>query len=383
MARQTDRVDVLFVQSNPSQLDEPFYDLLFQKTGRIGLALFNADSRDRRTIDPELGFVPEFPKVRSDVPVWLFNAEEGGVVDDATRAILQLRPKLVVLQDQSWSTKIRIALQCRRAGIRVAMRSDKNFVSTTARHGPMRKLEGKVVRALFDKLAPVSRLTCEYYGWPDSKASWPFPYPTLAGKFARGGDDRGIRNSIRACLGIERDATVFLVVAKFVPRENPGAAIRAFAQTSINCNKTALIVVGAGRLEGELKAMADVLAVSDRIRFVGYVRYAELHRYFWASDVLVHLPQNEPWGVSVQDALVADMAVVASTRVGAALCHLEGPLGRYLVEFGDIDLAARRMIELCESRGGALPFAAAKTKVLQGFSVEALASEWARRMKAL
>lgn len=377
------RIDVVFVQSNPSQLDEPFYAMLFRATGRIGLALLNAGARDRRAVDPELGLVPVFPAFSPDVPSWLFGSEEEGGVRDMLRTIMAIRPKLVVVQDQSWRAKIRIAIACRQAGIAVAMRSDKNAISAEARRGTMRRLEGSIVRSIFSCLAPVSRLTYDYYGWTDPQTCWWFPYPTLAGKFALDAERRATGAQLRHNLGIAAQATVFLVVAKFVPRENPAAAIRAFARAGLNDPNAALIMVGAGRMERELKDLARMLGVWERVHFAGYVPYADLQRYFWASNVLVHLPFSEPWGVSVQDALVAEMALVASNKVGAAISHLEGPLQKYVVAPEDIDSAARLMAELCDVEGVAAAFATARAHVLEGFTVETLAAAWARRMETM
>ena len=46
---------VLFVQNQPSQLDDPFYSLLSQKRpGSVELALLNGESSERNEIDPEL-----------------------------------------------------------------------------------------------------------------------------------------------------------------------------------------------------------------------------------------------------------------------------------------------------------------------------------------
>ena len=183
-ARSRANVDVLFVQSNPSQLDNPFYSLLSNATGRIAVALLNSGAPDRRAIDPELGFVPIFPSASSDAATYMLPSECDGGARSVMRLVMRIRPKLVVVQDQGWRSKVQIAMACRLRGISIAMRSDKNHISSSARVGIGRALEGFVARAVFDQLAPVSTLTAEYYGWKNSRTCWWFPYPTLAKKFA-------------------------------------------------------------------------------------------------------------------------------------------------------------------------------------------------------
>jgi glycosyltransferase involved in cell wall biosynthesis len=376
-------VDVLFVQSNPSQLDNPFYSLLSNATGRIAVALLNSGASDRLAIDPELGLVPNFPSASLESPTYLLPSERESGVPATVHLVTRIRPKLVVVQDQTWRAKCQIALACRLRGVSVAMRSDKNEISSTARSGAGRALEGFAVRTIFDQLAPVSKLTANYYGWRDHRTCWWFPYPTLTEKFAPTGATPAVRARIRRELGVAAGAVVFLLVAKFVPRENPSAAVRAFAQAGKSSGDSVLIMVGAGRMESELRELSRTLGVAERTRFVGYVPYASLQDYFWASDVLVHLPICEPWGASAQDALVARMALIASDKVGAALCHLTGSLRRYVVSPDDVDAAGRLMTELATDSDGKSRFAPAWTAVDRRFTAESLAIWWAKRMESL
>jgi len=55
-----------------------------------------------------------------------------------------------------------------------------------------------------------------------------------------------------------------------------------------------------------------------RVAFAGYVPYAELVGCYVMADLLVHAAVNEPWGVSVHEAIACGLPVIASSRVGAA-----------------------------------------------------------------
>jgi glycosyltransferase involved in cell wall biosynthesis len=55
-----------------------------------------------------------------------------------------------------------------------------------------------------------------------------------------------------------------------------------------------------------------------RLVMPGYVPYRELASFYRASDLFVHAPREERWGVSVGEALACGIPVVTSTRVGAA-----------------------------------------------------------------
>ena len=69
-------------------------------------------------------------------------------------------------------------------------------------------------------------------------------------------------------------------------------------------------------MEAQLKAKVNDLRI-ENIYFCGYIPYLRLQDFFWAADVFVHLAWIGPWEVSPQDALVANMWLVTSNRVGS------------------------------------------------------------------
>lgn len=378
---ETDSATILFVQSNPSQLDDRFYAALAKELDGVSVALLNGHGRERTEIDPELGFTPVFPKSSLSYETHLLPDENKGGVRQLVSLIRTRRPRLVVVQDQTWSNKIVIALACRIYGVLVAFRSDKNLISSNARAGILQLVEATLVRLLFHRIAPISELTSRYYRWNRADWIWWFPYPSSREKFTPDNESPSVRSRLRARHGISQEATVFLVVAKFVDRENPIAAVEAFIRTAEVCPNSALLMVGAGSQERELRALASTSAASDKIFFLGYVPYVELQEVFWASDVYVHLAKCEPWGVSAQDALVAKMGLLTSDKVGAGVCHLTGTLSRFVVADGDFDAASAAMTELASLPDKKPDFLPAWEAVDRGFTAEALAHVWATRMK--
>lgn len=374
---------IVFLQSNPSQLDDSFYSNLAKINDRFLVLLLNSGDIARTEVDPELGFTPIFPDPALNYRTVSIASEQNGGITHAIRRIRQLRPQYVVIQDQTWRAKLRLIVACTICRIKPIVRSDKNYISNTSRAGIWKKVEGLMFRALVQRLAPVSPLTSSYYGWKKIGNLWSFPYPSSAAKFARGDEAALVRKQVRKRFSIPSDATVFLVVAKLVERENAGAAIEAFARTHAKHHNTTLLVIGDGRQRQALHDRARALGLGKSVQFLGYVPYHELQCYFWASDVLVHLARCEPWGASAQDALVAQMGLVASTRVGAAVCHLGGPLTRFIVPPDDLDAAAHAMSEFAASNGDVNEFRSAWRVVANAYTAEALAAQWGKRMAPL
>jgi glycosyltransferase involved in cell wall biosynthesis len=50
----------------------------------------------------------------------------------------------------------------------------------------------------------------------------------------------------------------------------------------------------------------------------GYVSYQLLPKYYGAADVFIHLPPQEPWGLSVSEAMACGVPVISAPWVGAA-----------------------------------------------------------------
>lgn len=374
------RPEVLFVQCAPSQLDAGFYSALHHKIGdAMQVVILNDGGGVRTTADPELGRIPEFPELEDGYPVQHLPSEARGGAHELRRLIGQLRPRRLVLQDQRWKTKLTALLSARLRGCQVLMRSDKNRLSAGARSGLPRLAEALLIGGLFQGLAPTSELTRAYYRWHRTDRLWPLPYPTSARKFAPGDQASQARQRIRRQHGIADDAPVLLAVVKFVERENPVGVLRAFARVVAHHPQAALLLVGAGPQEQELRKQVTSEHI-PHVHFTGYVPFVHLQDWFHAADVFVHLARAEPWGVSVQDALVARLKVVTSDRVGAGVAHLTGRLSGFAnIPPEDTDAATAALLQAIDTPTDA--FQPAWQNATDHTTAEALAQAWSKRMQ--
>ena len=372
------KLKYLFIQSQPSQLDAIFYsELAHLIPDETLVILFNNSGNQRQDVDPELGFTPIFPDLNDGYPTeWVASGTTG--LTNLLKRITQLKPACVVLQDQKWREKIIIAIYCRMKGICVAMRSDKNFISSGVRTGFSLWIECFLVARLFNVLCPVSELTTSYYNWSDNHLAWLFPYSTNRNKFDPSINKTSNRGLIRLNLRIPEHAFVFLTVAKFVDRENPRGVIDAFKDVVKYYPNAWLLMVGAGPQFDEIQQYVDQIKISNII-FAGYVPYMQLEQYFFSSDVFLHFAKQEPWGISPQDALVAGMGLITSDKVGSGICHLSKDLGRFIVPLNDTNVAVERMAELIVHNKLHNLFQPAKANVLNGYTTDSLALLWAHR----
>ncbi|HET7313029.1 glycosyltransferase, partial [Salinisphaera sp.] len=110
------------------------------------------------------------------------------------------------------------------------------------------------------------------------------------------------RVTARAELGLSgrgREGRVWLCVGHLIERKGMHVALDALAQA----DDVTLLLVGDGPQAGALRARAERLGVSGRVRFEGAVAHDDLPTYFSAADVLMHAAGSEGMPNVVLEAL--------------------------------------------------------------------------------
>jgi glycosyltransferase involved in cell wall biosynthesis len=152
------------------------------------------------------------------------------------------------------------------------------------------------------------------------------------------------RKQIRQEWQIPVEARVAVFCAKFIERKRPQDAIRAFAKA--NVENSYLIMVGDGPLAESLREEAEQLAVKDRVRFPGIVKYSFLPQVYAASDVLVFPSEHEPYGLPVNEAMICGIPAIVSDRIGARLDLIEEGETGFTYDCGDIEQLAQILREI-------------------------------------
>jgi glycosyltransferase involved in cell wall biosynthesis len=177
-------------------------------------------------------------------------------------------------------------------------------------------------------VAPESRFAVVHYGidvpeWDDA-------------------DDRA-RERIRAELGIGVDTFAVGWAGRLTAIKRPFDLVhtlRAVLDASIDA---VLVIVGDGELRGDTEALARELGVAERTHFVGFQK--AVREWYAAVDATVLTSLNEGTPVVAIESLAAGRPVVATRAGGTATVVREGESG-YLLDVGDIDGLARRLVEL-------------------------------------
>ncbi|MDD0977263.1 glycosyltransferase [Pseudomonas fontis] len=134
----------------------------------------------------------------------------------------------------------------------------------------------------------------------------------------------------RQVLGLDPQAWIVGNVGRLHPDKDQATLLRGFAKALPSLPAGArLAVLGKGRLEQNLKALASELGIAAQVDFLGQV--PDARRYFRAFDAFALSSDHEPFGMVLLEAMVAGVPLLA-TACGGAIEVVEGvgllfPLG--------------------------------------------------------
>jgi glycosyltransferase involved in cell wall biosynthesis len=160
------------------------------------------------------------------------------------------------------------------------------------------------------------------------------------------------RAALREKWGIPCDRFCFLYVGKLEPKKRIFdllAALRMAMRTSKDLH---LLVVGAGELGDEAKAMSE--AGDLPVSYAGFLNQTELPDAYAAGDCLT-LPSDygETWGLVVNEAMVCGLPAIVSDRVGCGPDLIEQGVTGAIFPFGNVTTLAARLVEMASDRSRA------------------------------
>lgn len=174
------------------------------------------------------------------------------------------------------------------------------------------------------------------------------------------------RARVREKYGIAPTVPLILFASKLIPRKHPNtvvSAVAALRQRGVEC---ALLVVGAGELEQELRSTAAALGTGV-VNFSGFVNQTELPRVYGAADVFVLPAASEPWGLVVNEVMCAGLPVILSDSMGCAPDLVREGVNGYLVPSGDANALVKALEPLLADEGLRRTMGQKSREIIQGW----------------
>ena len=135
---------------------------------------------------------------------------------------------------------------------------------------------------------------------------------------------RSQASEVRMKYGLPRK--YFLASARFVPKKNLPALIRAYAryrqlagndgQRTTDNRPWDLVLLGDGPLKADICRLISDFRLHGHVHLRGFIQYRELPAYYALADAFVHASTTEQWGLVVNEAMATGLPVIVSNRCG-------------------------------------------------------------------
>ena len=178
----------------------------------------------------------------------------------------------------------------------------------------------------------------------------------------------GVKIPPTACNPCSHQDVLFL--GRLDANKSPDVLLRASRTVLAAIPAMRLVFGGDGVLDG-YKALAEELGIAERCEFLGWVCGDDKERLFERAGIYCLPSKNEAMPISVMEAMAHGLPVVA-TRVGGVPQLIDDGVNGLLMDVDDEQALSKLLMELASSPERRVELgAAARQKMIQGFSVEA------------
>lgn len=142
------------------------------------------------------------------------------------------------------------------------------------------------------------------------------------------------KKKYKESLGIKQEDQVLIYSGRLIDIKNVERVIEAIAK--IRNENIVFLIVGGGILEDYLKKRARDLNVN--IKITGFLAdQEEVFKHYFVGDAMILPSIVEPWGLVINEGLVAGMPVIVSKYCGCANDLVVNEKNGYLVNPFDVD----------------------------------------------
>lgn len=115
---------------------------------------------------------------------------------------------------------------------------------------------------------------------------------------------------IRNKLGIDENMVFF--VGRHAEQKGIEHLLYGFQKFLENGNRATLVIGGDGHMREPLENFAEIMDIRDKVIFTGFIPSEKLGDYYSAADIFVSPSINEPFGLTITEALESGTAVLAT-----------------------------------------------------------------------
>ncbi|MDD5547601.1 MAG: glycosyltransferase family 4 protein [Candidatus Pacebacteria bacterium] len=230
------------------------------------------------------------------------------------------------------------------AGVPVIVTEIQNLVAgLPQRYILTDKLLGKITDLCISTTNAITEYAIKIIGFPPEKVA---EVPTNAVD-ARRFEKKINKADFKKSLGVPPDAKMVITIGRMVGQKGHTILLKAAPKILAKNPNVYFVIVGSGRLEGELKAEAESLKLGEKVKFPG--ARTDTPDLLMASDVFAFPSLWEGQGLILFEAMFAGTPIVASNVGGIpdVIKHEETGL---LAEPGNPDDLAEKILRALDDK---------------------------------
>jgi glycosyltransferase involved in cell wall biosynthesis len=375
------RVRVGFLYTHPIQYAAPLMRLINRSADIEAVPIYLTDFSLRGAVDKQFGVkvVWDIDLLEGTDPIFVDGYKTREVSTGLTampapqvwKIVREARLDALVVQGHVQLAVHIAVLAAKSIGIPVFYRSETHLLLPRgkAKRIARRLLMGGYYKLLDGFLAIGTRNHLFYraMGVPDSKV-FDVPYAVDNERMiANSSLSSSQRSAKRRELGARDGIPLLVYASKLTRRKHPDDLLKAARSLRREGLDFDLLFVGTGEMEGELRNAAAANFPGPPPLFTGFLNQTELPAVLGASDIFILPAENEPWGLIINEAMCAGLAIVTSREVGAVpdLVH-EGVNGR-LFDAGNIAQLTTVLRDLVQHPGRTSEMGAESRRIVAGW----------------
>lgn len=258
--------------------------------------------------------------------------------------LLRNRYDAVLVHGHNSATNLLTIAVANLLGIPVLMRAETHLLleRSLAKRTARRLLMSILYRWLCDACLPIGTRNKEFYQHHGVRKSRLFMVPyTVDNNFFmeslssfRPTDTA--RETLKQNWGLPTTKPVILFLGKLMPRKRAMDLLLAFQRLRMQGDDATLLFVGSGEQEELLRNHACQHNIPD-VHFFGFRNQSALPQFYALADIFVIPSENEPWGLTINEAMCAALPIVATEDIGAVADLVRPGHNGLLFKKGDID----------------------------------------------
>ncbi|HSA06886.1 MAG TPA: glycosyltransferase family 4 protein [Candidatus Gastranaerophilales bacterium] len=143
------------------------------------------------------------------------------------------------------------------------------------------------------------------------------------------------KNLAKKALGIDAKKKIILCIARFINDKNLFTFIDAIGELKKQDNNFTCLLIGNGHLDSKIRKYIAYKGLRDVLTLVPFKQFKKLTYYYLISDVFALPSKIEPWGLVVNEAMIFDLPVIVSDKVGCGDDLVQDGYNGYVFPYKD------------------------------------------------